>query len=104
MIRAGNAEKCESLGHISWFTFEGFGAISPEDFGADAPPLGHMTWDSLLEPLGLRFESVRHYGRDGQLVVNRDILTEERETPFSDRPEVIVNRIDSLIFDVVRVP
>ena len=103
MVREGNEANCERMGHITWFTRDGFGPVTPEVFGAKDPPSEIQTkWESVTTPHDLRYESVRHYEKDGTLRVNDAIMPSVEQNPFSDHPEVVLARPDSLIFDLVK--
>jgi len=101
MVRAGNAERCKEYGHVSWFTHEGVGEVTDEVFGCESPPNQWKSWDELLGPIGLSYVPVRHFDAQGALFVDDSVLSEGSTTPFADRPEVLVRRPDSLIFDIV---
>ena len=66
------------------------------------PPGEVISWESVTEPAGLEYVPVRHYGRDGELLVDDSVVVSEEEHPFADRPEVVLLRPDSLIFDLVK--
>ncbi len=101
MVREGNAERCAGFGHVSWFTYEGFGPVTPEVFGRSTPPNQRMRWEDLLQPLGLRYISIRHYDSSGNLFLDANVLRDETKHPFTDRPEIVLLRPDSIIFDIV---
>ena len=103
MVRAGNEQKCADLGHISWFTHEGFGPVKPVDFGATAPAPGFRTWESVRDAWGFRYEPIRHYDRDHRLFVDSSRIVEGEGLKFTDHPEIVTNRKDSLIFDLVKI-
>lgn len=60
-----------------------------------------MSWDELLEPLDLEYVPIRHYDSSGALFLDGGTMPDESEHPFADRPEIVLFRPDSLIFDIV---
>lgn len=101
MVRAGNAARCADYGHVTWFTHEGLGPVTDEVFGLPAPPNQHYSWRDLLDPLGLNYHPIRHYGTDGALFQDGSVMGEDPGHPFVDRPEIRLLRPDSLVFDIV---
>ena len=104
MTRAGNAEKCKELGHVTWFTTEGFGAVDDECFGAQrAPRQSVTTWQDALEGLDLHIKFRRSYDSSGE-VVDDNSLTIDDDGYYSDFVSVRTSRPRSLIFDLVKLP
>lgn len=102
MVRQGNEGNCERYGHVTWFTYEGYGPVTPACMGASDPPVEILTlWHKGLHTSGLTYRPVRHYRRDGSLFVDRSV-SDPAPTTFLDQPEVEVKRPDSLIFDLIR--
>ena len=74
MMRLGNEEQSASIGHITWFTHEGFGKVSDELFGVDYPPKNKIiTWESVLDNKRLKFKPVMYYDESKKLIINDNI-------------------------------
>jgi len=102
MMRAGNANKCKELGHVTWFTKEGFGAVNDEFFGLfEAPVHGLTLWQDVLEGLELEIHFHRSYKSSGEQV-NDSCLTIDGDGYYSDFKAIRTNRPHSLIFDIIK--
>ena len=103
MLRKGNYLNCFNQGHFTWFTFYGLGPVNLECFGASKPPnnLG-ISWSEFLKNTSLKFLPIRYYNTNSSLWINKEIMNEV-DGNFYDRPEIIIKRKDSLIFDLVKI-
>ena len=103
MLRAGNAEKQRTLGHVSWFTYIGYGDVAEDCFGASGPPGAIALWPDNLIESGLTYIPVRHYDAAGNLFYDRRYMETPMSETFLDEPGVKIHRPDSLIFDLVNL-
>ena len=100
MMRFGNSEKQKKLGHVTFFTYEGYGPISDEYFGTISPPKPSVYFAELFDELDMNFELIRYHNKDKQTIFNRDLLLNENSNRFNDRKEIQIQRPNSLIFDI----
>lgn len=100
MLRAGNEANCERQGHITWFTHQGFGAITEDLFGKVSPPDRFKGWAETAANAGLSYVPIRHYTADGQLYFDEKYLADSNVTKFNDEQVITIKRPDSLIFDL----
>ena len=102
MVRVGNEENCRRQGHLTWFTYKGYGLITKTCMGAVSPPEELVTfWAVGLDNSGLIYQPIRHYEENGSLFTDESILT-NGHGGFTDEPLIEVARPDSLIFDLVK--
>lgn len=103
MVREGNEYNCKRQGHITWFTHEGFGAVTDDCFGAKEPPIHLITsWKDILNNYGLIYKPIRYYKPNNELYCDEFILTNQAPLIFKDEPRIIGNRYDSFIFDLIK--
>ena len=104
MMRAGNSKKCKDLGHITWFTKEGFGDVDENLFGLSEAPSKFLTsWKVALEGLDLEIRFHRSYDSSGKQV-NDSRLAINSAGYYSDLDTVRTKRPQSLIFDIIKTP
>ena len=100
MLREGNFQRQMEYGHRTWFNIESYGEITDEIFGSLFPlPENSRPLDQLIACNNLSFRPIRHYRRDGNLIVNESIFDEEKNE-FQDFPLIKQKRPNSFIFDL----
>ena len=99
MMRAGNYEKQVRLGHITWFTYEGVGAVSKELFGITEAPKPDMTLRELMNKHGMELHLIRWFDSSNELHFDNELLSGELAATFIDEPEIRISRPNSLIFE-----
>jgi len=102
MVRVGNERNCKRQGHVTWFTYKGYGPITMTCMGAVNPPEELVTlWGVGLGDSGLIYKPIKHYEENGSLFTDKSIWANNR-CGFTDEPLIEVARPDSLIFDLVK--
>jgi SAM-dependent methyltransferase len=100
MMRSGNSEKQKKHGHVTFFTYEGYGPISDEYFGTASPPKPAVYFAELFDELDLNFKLIRYHTKDKKTIFNKDLLLDVNSNRFNDRTEILIKRPNSLIFDI----
>jgi hypothetical protein len=103
MMRAGNAEKQKKLGHVTFFTYEGYGPVLDHHFGTNSPPEPTIYFDEIFKKLNFKFELIRYHNKNKQIIFNNNYLSSELTNKFIDRTEILINRPNSLIFDLTKI-
>ena len=102
MVRKGNAKNCEDYGHITWFTSEELGPVTPECFDSNKPPISiSMSWNEILKGTSLKYFPIRHFNADNSLYVNNEIFS-QKDCCFLDITEIKIKRPNSIIFDLIK--
>ena len=102
MVREGNAKNCKNYGHITWFTSEELGPITPECFDSKKPPISiSKSWNEMLKGTSLKYFPIRHFNADNSLYVNKEIFS-EKDGYFKDMTDIKIKRPNSLIFDLIK--
>jgi hypothetical protein len=102
-MRAGNAEKQKKLGHVTFFTYEGFGPILDHHFGTNSPPEPTVYYEEIFKILNFKFELIRYHNKNKQIIFNNNFLSSEYTNKFKDRTEILIKRPNSLIFDLTKI-
>jgi len=102
MMRSGNAEKQKKLGHVTFFTYEGYGPILDNHFGTSNPPNPKVYFKELFSELGFQFKLLRYHNKEKKVIFDKAFLSNENSNHFIDRQEIIINRTNSLIFDIIK--
>lgn len=103
MMRAGNSEKQKKIGHVTFFTFEGYGPILENHFGTNSPPKPTIYFEEIFKQLNLEFKLIRYHNKNKQIVINNNYLSSEYSNKFIDRTEILIKRPNSLIFDITKI-
>ena len=103
MMRANNMQKSASMGHVTWFTYEGFGEVREELFGISYPHNDNLiTWEEILDQNKLKLRLTRFYDKLNNLNIDENIY-DSKLNKFKDIKEINMKRPNSFIFDLVKL-
>ena len=103
MMRSNNMQKSASIGHVTWFTYEGFGEIKDELFGITYPPKENIIfWEKFLDLDKFELRLVMHFDKLKNLNIDENIY-DSQENKFKDVKEINMKRNNSFIFDLVKL-
>ena len=103
MMRANNMQNSDSMGHITWFTYEGFGEVREELFGISYPPKDNLiTWEEILDQNKMKLRLIMFYDKLNNLKIDENIY-DSKLNRFKDIKEINMKRPNSLIFDLVKL-
>jgi hypothetical protein len=103
MMRSNNIQKSASMGHVTWFTYEGFGEVKDELFGLSYPPKENIIfWEEFLDLDKFKFKLVMYFDESKNLNVDENIY-DSHKNKFKDIKEINMKRTNSFIFDLVKL-
>lgn len=102
MMRPNNYQKQVNLGHVTWFTYEGIGEITPNLFGLKDSPEPKIKFKDLFEKYNMEFKLIRWHDKNSKLHYDKNLLSNSMSTTFIDRPEIKIKRPNSLIFEGIK--
>ncbi len=103
MMRANNMQKSASMGHITWFTYEGFGEVREELFGISYPPNDNLiTWEETIDKNKLDIRLTRFFDKLNNLNIDENIY-DSKLNKFKDIKEINMKRPNSFVFDLVKL-
>jgi len=102
MMREGNYEKQLSLGHITWFTYEGIGPVSKSLFGNKNSPSPQITLHELFAKNDMNLKLIRWFDKKNKLYFDRKKLVSPYANTFLDEPDITIRRSNSLIFEGIK--
>jgi len=102
MMRANNYPKQVKLGHVTWFTYEGIGKITSDIFGLKDSPKPSTYLKDLFEKYNMEYKLIRWHDKNSKLHYDKNLLSNSMATTFIDRPEIIISRPNSLIFEGIK--
>tara|TARA_B100001559_G_scaffold318193_1_gene324907 strand:- start:32 stop:679 length:648 start_codon:yes stop_codon:yes gene_type:complete len=103
MMRANNMQKSASMGHITWFTYEGFGEVREELFGISYPPNDNLiTWEETIDKNKLDIRLIRFFDKLNNLNIDENIY-DSKLNKFKDIKEINMKRPNSFVFDLVKL-
>lgn len=102
MMRANNYQKQVKLGHVTWFTYEGIGNITENLFGLKDSPEPSIKLKDLFEKYNMEFKLIRWHDKNSKLYYDKNLLSNPIANTFIDRPEIVIHRPNSLIFEGIK--
>ena len=103
MMRSNNMQKSASMGHVTWFTYEGFGEVRDELFGLSYPPKDNLiAWEEILDQSKFKFRLVMYFDKLKNLNLDENIY-DSKKNKFKDVKEINMKRSNSFIFDLVKL-
>ena len=102
MMRPNNYLKQVQIGHVTWFTYEGIGNITPDLFGLKKNPEPFIKLKDLCEKYGFTYKLIRYHDENSKVHYDEDFLANSTANKFKDFPEIIIHRPNSLIFDCIK--
>jgi|TARA_B100000902_G_C26999661_1_gene759235 hypothetical protein len=103
MMRSNNMQKSASMGHVTWFTYEGFGEVRDELFGLSYPPKDNLiAWEEILDQSKFKFRLVMYFDKLKNLNLDENIY-DSKKNIFKDVKEINMKRSNSFIFDLVKL-
>jgi hypothetical protein len=103
MMRANNMQKSASMGHVTWFTYEGFGEVREELFGLSYPPKDNLiTWEEILDQNKFKLRLIMFFDKLDNLNIDGNIY-DSKHNKFKDIKEINMKRPNSFIFDLVKL-
>lgn len=100
MMRLKNYQKQVDMGHVTWFTYEGFGEIREDLFGLKKSPKPTVTSKEFFKSIGFEYKLIRWFDENDKLYIDESIY---KDNKFLDFPEVEIRRKNSLIFDCIKL-
>jgi hypothetical protein len=102
-MRSNNMQKSASMGHVTWFTYEGFGEVRDELFGLSYPPKDNLiAWEEILDQSKFKFRLVMYFDKLKNLNLDENIY-DSKKNIFKDVKEINMKRSNSFIFDLVKL-
>ena len=103
MMRSNNMQQSASMGHVTWFTYEGFGEVRDELFGLSYPPKDNLiAWEEILDQSKFKFRLVMYFDKLKNLNLDENIY-DSKKNIFKDVKEINMKRSNSFIFDLVKL-
>ena len=103
MMRSNNFQKSTSIGHVTWFTIEGFGEVREELFGlSDAPKRNLLAWEEILDFDKFEFRPVMYFDKLKNLNIDKNIY-DSKKNYFQDIKVINMKRTNSFVFDLIKI-